>query len=49
YVGVGYEFLWSGVGVAVESAWRRSFLQNDIEVTSFTPSIGLQFYEMSLF
>ena len=44
YAGAGYEFLIHKVGLAFELAVRQSYLSNDIRVSSFTPSIGIHFY-----
>ena len=44
YAGLGVEFKIGEVGVALEAAYRLTRLQNEIEATSFTPSIGFHFY-----
>ena len=44
YGGLGYEFLINDIGLALEAAYRHSTLQNDIVVGTFTPSLGVHFY-----
>ena len=44
YLGIGYEIDVSNVGIALEVAFRQSYLQNDIEISTITPSIGVHFY-----
>ncbi|MFK8138937.1 MAG: hypothetical protein AB8E15_11290 [Bdellovibrionales bacterium] len=45
YGGLGYEYPFDNFGMAVELAYRYAALQDDIEIISFTPSIGFHFYK----
>ena len=45
YSGIGYEFRLSRAGIAVEMAYRYSRLNNDIVINTFTPSVGVHFYD----
>ena len=42
--GFGYEYVFRGVGIAIEISKRHSSLDSGVEVDSFTPSIGFHFY-----
>lgn len=45
YLGVGYEYPFEQLGVAVEMAYRYSKLSQDVEINSITPSIGFHMYK----
>jgi hypothetical protein len=45
YLGIGYEVPLQYFSLAFELANKRSFLENSIQINSFTPSIGLHFYK----
>lgn len=42
--GFGYEYVFKGVGIAIEISKRHSNLESGVEVESFTPSIGFHLY-----
>tara|TARA_Y100000590_G_scaffold450933_1_gene591443 strand:- start:3938 stop:4489 length:552 start_codon:yes stop_codon:yes gene_type:complete len=45
YFGIGYEFLIANkVGINPEVAFRQSFYETGVSVSTLTPSIGLHFY-----
>ena len=46
YAGIGYEVPVGKLGIALELAHRNSYLQNKIQVQSWTPSIGFHFYSI---
>lgn len=45
YLGAGYEFKISSIGLALEIAARHSWLARDVSALSITPSLGLHFYD----
>jgi len=44
YFGIGWEFPLENVGIALELAGRRTYLDQDLEITTLTPSLGFHFY-----
>ncbi len=44
YLGLGWEIKFEKFGLAFEAAGRRINFESDIEVTTYSPSIGLHFY-----
>jgi hypothetical protein len=44
YLGFGWEIKFSKIGLAFEAASRKVYLERDIEITTFSPSIGVHFY-----
>lgn len=44
YLGLGWEFKFSQIGLAFEAAGRKIFMENDLEITTYSPSIGVHFY-----
>ena len=44
YIGLGYEYIYKDVGIAIEFAVRQSNLTEGVQVKSFTPSIGFHLY-----
>jgi hypothetical protein len=45
YLGLGYEYPFKHLGLALEVAYRYANLEDGVSVQSFTPSIGFHFYE----
>ncbi len=46
YLGLGYEVRVKKLGIALEIATRQTSLSGNIQISSFTPSIGFHFYGM---
>ena len=44
YSGLGWEFPWGKVSIAPELAFRKVYLEKDVEGDILTPSIGFHFY-----
>ena len=44
YWGLGWEFKFSKIGLAIEAAQRQIKFDHEISVTTFSPSIGVHFY-----
>ncbi len=44
YLGIGWEIKFSSIGLAFEAAGRKINFDQDIEVTTYSPSIGVHFY-----
>ena len=44
YLGLGWEFKFSKIGLALEAAGRRINLEKEIQIETFSPSIGVHFY-----
>ena len=46
YMGLGYEIPFERFGLALEIAYRKTFLNRNIEVNTITPSIGFHLYDI---
>jgi hypothetical protein len=44
YLGFGWEIKFASIGLAFEAAGRKINFNQDIEVTTYSPSIGVHFY-----
>ncbi|MBT4088538.1 MAG: hypothetical protein HN580_03830 [Deltaproteobacteria bacterium] len=44
YLGIGWEIKFQRIGLAFEAAGRKINFESDIEVTTYSPSIGVHFY-----
>ncbi|MFW7378631.1 MAG: hypothetical protein ACOH5I_07490 [Oligoflexus sp.] len=44
YLGLGWEIPFQHLGVAIEFAVRKSWLEEGLEIDSMTPSMGFHFY-----
>jgi len=44
YLGLGWEFQFENIGLAFEAAQREVFLEEQIRISSYSPSIGVHFY-----
>ena len=44
YLGLGWEFKFSQLGLALEMAGRKIQLEQEISIDTFSPSIGVHFY-----
>ena len=44
YLGFGWEIKFQKIGLAFEAAGRKIHFEDDIEVTTYSPSIGVHFY-----
>ena len=45
YLGLGYEFAFNKFGLALEVAYRGTWLENSTRIQAITPSLGFHFYK----